>query len=297
MGKALIGYTLGLMSGPPLGGLLYERGGYRAPFIFCGAITLLDFICRAFIIEEREEIVNALREQGMSNEAMEEEAQVVARRKQERQETSSSFRNLLKSKRLIGCVLVTACNAFVFSGAEPTVPLHLASKFDLSSEKIGLVFMAFSLPTITSPLSAILTPILGEISAVVRSTGTGDGFARAYAMFNMAFSVGVLVGPVVCGLIYEHFGFWAICLTMSGVLFLVTPVVILWIGGIDQKRQDLAKYKEEEKAKQSTQSASSRSLLAHSKYSIEFHQEQSLELGTRGGTSTLDLDQQRDNGN
>ncbi|KAG0344341.1 hypothetical protein BG004_004554 [Podila humilis] len=311
MGKALIGYTLGLMMGPPLGGILYEHGGYSAPFLFIMLITLIDLGCRALIIEEREEIVKALRLQGKKDEALEEAAEVVALRKRERLEESTSFWKLLKNKRLIGCVVVTACNAFVFSGAEPTVPLHLAKTFDLTSEKIGLVFMAFSLPTLTAPLSgflsdrfgakvvcflslllcgagvlltgifqesltmiillftvigitgtAILTPILGELSAVVRTTGSGDGFARAYAMFNMAFSIGVLVGPVLCGVLYERFGFPAVTYASCGALFFAVPIVLLWIGGSDQKKRDLMKYKEDE--------AFRRSQLPRSKYSLEF---------------------------
>ncbi|KAF9315315.1 hypothetical protein BGZ91_005816 [Linnemannia elongata] len=308
MGKALVGYTLGLMMGPPLGGILYERGGYQAPFIFCCSITLIDFACRALIIEEREEIVKALRIQGKQEEATEEEAEVVAARKNQRLEESTSFWKLIKNKRLLACVIVTACNSFVFSGAEPTVPLHLASAFDLTSERIGLVFMAFSLPTLTAPISgalsdrfgakimcvaaiilcgtsviltgiyqqsltmigttgtAILTPVLGEISAVVRTTGAGDGFARAYAMFNMAFSIGVLVGPVICGVVYERLGFRAICLTMSGSLFLSLPVAALWFGGVGQKQKDLQKYKEDEEARRRGTSGG----LTRSKYSLEF---------------------------
>ncbi|KAF9383051.1 hypothetical protein CPC16_009068 [Podila verticillata] len=245
MGKALIGYTLGLMMGPPLGGILYEHGGYQAPFVFICIITLIDFGCRALIIEEREEIVKALRQQGKQDEAIEEEAEVVATRKKERMDERTSFWKLLKNKRLVGCVIVTACNAFVFSGAEPTVPLHLARSFDLTSERIGLIFMAFSLPTLTAPLS-----------------GSGDGFARAYAMFNMAFSIGVLVGPVICGIVYERLGFRAITCVMAGSLFIATPVVLLWIGGAEQKKRDLIKYKEDE--------AFRRSQIPRSKYSLEF---------------------------
>ncbi|KAF9150932.1 hypothetical protein BG015_007236 [Linnemannia schmuckeri] len=314
MGKALVGYTLGLMMGPPLGGILYERGGYQAPFIFCCAITLIDFVARALIIEEREEIVKALRVQGKREEAIEEVAEVVATRKNQRMEESTSFWKLIKNKRLLACVIVTACISFVLSGAEPTVPLYLASAFDLTSERIGLVFMAFSLPTLTAPIAgalsdkfgakimcviaiilcgtsviligvfqqslsmiiflftvtgttgtAILTPVLGEISGVVRTTGDGDGFARAYAMFNMAFSIGVLVGPVICGIVYERLGFRAISLTMSGSLFLGLPVVALWFGGAEQKNRDLQKYKEDEARRRGIPGG-----LTRSKYSLEF---------------------------
>ncbi|KAF8984453.1 hypothetical protein BGZ46_008008 [Entomortierella lignicola] len=316
MGKALVGYTLGLMMGPPLGGALYEYGGYRAPFLFCCIITLIDFACRALIVEERDEIVKALREQGLKEEASEEKAEVVALRKKERMDESTSFWKLIKNKRLIGCIIVTACNAFAFSGAEPTVPLHLSKTFHLTSERIGLVFMAFSLPTLTAPLSgalsdkfgaktittvslilcggailgaglsqyslsmiillftitgttgtAVLTPVLGELSAVVRMTGTGDGFARAYAMFNMAFSIGVLIGPVVCGIVYENYGFTALSLTMAGAMFAGAPISLYCLGGSAQKKRDLAKFKEDEKKVETLQQQWNRS--NHDSFSVD----------------------------
>ncbi|KAF9928404.1 hypothetical protein BGZ65_006302 [Modicella reniformis] len=236
MGKALVGYTLGLMMGPPLGGVLYEHVGYQAPFFFCFIIILVDFVCRALIVEEREETMRAavastavLGEQ----EGLPYEVEAMAmRRKEEKEKESTSFWKLIKNKRLVGSIIVTACYGFVFSGVEPTVPLHLAETFDLTPECIGLVFMAFSLPTLTAPLfgTAFLTPVLSELSAVVRTT-TDTGIARAYAIFNMAFSIGVLIGPVVCGMVYEHFGFVYLSFTMAGVLFMGgVPTVILCLG-------------------------------------------------------------------
>lgn len=123
---------------------------------------------------------------------------------------------------------------------------------------------------------AILAPVLGELSAVVRTTGTGDGSARAYAMFNMAFSIGVLVGPVVCGVVYENFGFMYLSVAMASVLILAVPVAIVCLGGIEQKKLDLAFAKEEEDRK-----AVTRESLKKSKYNIEFDGVASEEPSTR----------------
>ncbi|KAG0221992.1 hypothetical protein BGW41_006274 [Actinomortierella wolfii] len=331
MGKVLIGYTLGLMMGPPLGGILYDFGGYRAPFYFCCGITIVDIVCRSLVIEEREEIVRALHLLGKQKEAVEEAEVVKAQRKLERLMAQSSWWQLLQNKRLVACIIVTACSSFVFSGAEPTVPLHLASKFHLSSEQIGLVFLAISLPTITGPISgaiadrlgakvivlvslvlcaagialvgffqdsltltvvlftglgttgtAVLTPILGEISAVVRQSGS-DSFARAYAMFNMAFSIGVLIGPVACGVIYERYGFQVMTLAMMTALLAAVPVVALWVGGLAQKQRDIAKYREEEERRRAWREqgqrhgASVSSLTkSFSKYSLELADEDAV---------------------
>lgn len=125
---------------------------------------------------------------------------------------------------------------------------------------LTMIILLFTIVGITG--TAILTPILGELSAVVRATGSGDGFARAYAIFNMAFSIGVLVGPVICGIVYERLGFRAISYVMAGSLFIATPVVLLWIGGAEQKKRDMIKYKEDEVFR--------RSQIPRSKYSLEF---------------------------
>jgi MFS family permease len=132
----------------------------------------------------------------------------------------------------------------------------------------SLTMIIFLFTIIGTAGTAILTPVLGEISAVVRATGAGDGFARAYAMFNMAFSIGVLVGPIICGIVYERFGFRAICLTMSGSLFLSLPVAAMWFGDAEQKNRDLAKYKEDEAHRRGSSSAPGG--LTRSKYSLEF---------------------------
>lgn len=138
---------------------------------------------------------------------------------------------------------------------------------------LSMIILFFTIIGTTG--TAILTPVLGEISAVVRTTGTGDGFARAYALFNMAFSIGVLVGPVICGIVYERLGFRAICLTMSGSLFLSLPVAAMWFGGVDQKNRDLAKYKEDEARRH----GSGPGELTRSKYSLEFQNMREEEEG------------------
>ncbi|KAK3812174.1 MAG: major facilitator superfamily domain-containing protein [Benniella sp.] len=310
-------YSIGILMASPLFGVLGDYFVSRRVPMLIGLVGMLISAALFMVATNFYVFLLARLLQGVaggSHEASAEEAELVAMRRQERLEGSTSFWKLIKNKWLLGCVIVTACNGFAFSGAEPTVPLHLASTFNLTSERIGLVFMSFSLPPLTAPLSgalsdkfgakvvcvvslvlcagsiiaggllqnslpmiiflftiigttgiAILAPVLGELSAVVRTTGTGDGSARAYAMFNMAFSIGVLVGPVVCGIVYENFGFMYLSLAMASVLILAVPVAIVCLGELEQKKLDLALAKEEEDRK-----AMMRESLKKSKYNIEF---------------------------
>lgn len=56
LGVAMVGLPLGALVGPPVGGALYARWGYRAPFIFTILFTLVDFAGRVLIIEPPAEI-------------------------------------------------------------------------------------------------------------------------------------------------------------------------------------------------------------------------------------------------
>lgn len=51
-----MGLTIGNLVGPPVGGALYQRWGFRAPFIFGIIITGIDLVARLLLIERREAI-------------------------------------------------------------------------------------------------------------------------------------------------------------------------------------------------------------------------------------------------
>ena len=42
--------------GPPIGGALYQKLGFHAPFIFCLGMTAVDFIGRLFVIEKKDAV-------------------------------------------------------------------------------------------------------------------------------------------------------------------------------------------------------------------------------------------------
>ncbi|KAI9485083.1 major facilitator superfamily domain-containing protein [Zychaea mexicana] len=53
LSKAVTFHTVGLASGAPIGGVLFHSYGYRAPFILCLIVTVIDLILRIFVIERR----------------------------------------------------------------------------------------------------------------------------------------------------------------------------------------------------------------------------------------------------
>ncbi|MGH2583439.1 MAG: MFS transporter, partial [Dehalococcoidia bacterium] len=52
MGTALTGMTVGTLIGPPVGGLLFELGGYRLPFFVAGAAALLQGLAMLLLLTE-----------------------------------------------------------------------------------------------------------------------------------------------------------------------------------------------------------------------------------------------------
>lgn len=101
-------------------------------------------------------------------------------------------------------------------------------------------------------LALTFPPIMAEISSVVEAKeksmlarghpgfGPGGAYAQAYALFNVAFAGGCMVGPLLAGFIVENRG-WT---TMSWVLGLVSGIAavpaFLWLGGwLFKKKQQL----------------------------------------------------------
>ncbi|GAA5976189.1 hypothetical protein JCM11641_001076 [Rhodosporidiobolus odoratus] len=54
LGQVMIGFSLGQAIGPPVGGTMYDRLGYRAPFVFSIILVAIDLLLRLFIIEKRQ---------------------------------------------------------------------------------------------------------------------------------------------------------------------------------------------------------------------------------------------------
>ncbi|KAK3828485.1 MAG: major facilitator superfamily domain-containing protein [Benniella sp.] len=60
MGVVMMANAIGFIMGPMVGAYFYEYHGYAAPFAFCAALAVLDFLCILFIAEpEKKKIVPA----------------------------------------------------------------------------------------------------------------------------------------------------------------------------------------------------------------------------------------------
>lgn len=92
-------------------------------------------------------------------------------------------------------------------------------------------------------LALTFPPIMAEISSVVEAKeksmlasgnpgfGPGGAYAQAYALFNVAFAAGCMVGPLLAGFIVEARG-WQTMAWVLGLLSAISAVpAYLWLGG------------------------------------------------------------------
>ena len=96
-------------------------------------------------------------------------------------------------------------------------------------------------------LGFIQTPNMVEIGLVVDAEetehpgcfGEGGAMARAYALSNMVYAAGTLVGPVVTGALMDGRGWVPLCLTFLGVNGLSAVIMLALSGGWIGKRKQV----------------------------------------------------------
>ncbi|KAH9839037.1 major facilitator superfamily domain-containing protein [Rhodofomes roseus] len=193
LGMAMIGMPFGALVGPPVGGALYKRWGYKAPFIFSILFTVVDITCRLLVIEKpvsdrslgrhslpkepkRTEAVGLQPVQpsaGLFNEAKEPSTtvQVVATAPvlPVREDTAANKLPVIdilvqfaSSPRLLTSLVVVFVCSFVFSAADVTIPLCLQNVWGFDSRRVGLAYLAAIIPTlISNPLAGVLADRFG----------------------------------------------------------------------------------------------------------------------------------------
>ena len=93
------------------------------------------------------------------------------------------------------------------------------------------VLLCFFLFAVGFSLTLMMTPIVAEITYVVEAKergrpgifGPSGAYAQAYALFNMAFAAGTLVGPLWGGLVEEKAG-WSTMVWTLGLLSAVSAI-------------------------------------------------------------------------
>jgi len=127
-----------------------------------------------------------------------------------------------------------------FVGAAPPLVCLRFVKHNSIGDKVLLCVL---LAVVGLSFALTFPPIMAEISGVVDAEekrmlahghpgfGNGGAYAQAYALFNMAFAAGCMIGPLLAGFIVDTSG-WATMAWVLGLLagFSAVPA-FLWLGG------------------------------------------------------------------
>jgi multidrug resistance protein len=222
LGAALSATAVGGLVGPALGGVLYDLGGYRLPFLVVAGLAFADGAARALLIEELP-------------------------RHEHRQRPA--LLGLARDPSVVVISITVVVTAAVFSLMEPVMPLHLHTDLGASSAIIGLMFsgtmvgfgatspvsdilserwgrswciagglviLALTVPLLSVPgqlvleaglmlllgagTGLVLAPTLPDLADAVDRLG-GGSYASAYAIWNAFYAVGMVAGPVEGGLL------------------------------------------------------------------------------------------------
>ncbi|XP_046578554.1 MFS-type transporter SLC18B1-like [Haliotis rubra] len=244
---------LGLMVGPPIGGALYELGGYGLPFWTLGGLCLMCAMSSFFFMPSNDEA---------------------------RQPYKGSVFTLLTSMEVWVTCFSIFCGSFSLGFLDPTLASHL-QEFNLSTLVVGFIFLAAPavygftapiwgwvgdakgqikslmvvgnfmscvafllmgpcplLPPLTLWLNVIslmmvglfvgcaLIPTITCLLVAARRLGFKenlDTYALVSGLFNSAYCLGTFVGPTLGGVLKEHFGFgWASSLVAA--MFLLAGI-------------------------------------------------------------------------
>ncbi|HEY4004336.1 MAG TPA: MFS transporter [Pseudonocardia sp.] len=244
MGLAMSMVSVGLLVGPPLAGLLVERFGVRAPFLFAAGLAVLDGVARLVLVRG---LAAAEAEPG-------------------------GPRAVLRMPGAWPVLVAVLLGAGTLAAVEPVLPLHLTLRFGMDALRLGLLFAALVL--VSAAISPVAGALVGRVDArALTSLGIGvsalalavlgaaqqewqvwlgmvllgageagllapattliaelGGRARpaalgaAYALFNLAYAAGLMVGPLLAGAGTGALGF-AVTLFGLALLTAVTGAV------------------------------------------------------------------------
>lgn len=237
MGKTMAAMSAGTLLGPPLGGLLFERGGRAAPFLLGAAVAAMDAAARLLLLKKaavegpREKASALVRAPGMglclAMAAL--GAAVVAALEPVLPQVASSLYG--SSPTVIGSLFAAATLATVVvyplagKASDRFLPHRVAALgAAIAALSLGGLTLASSVPSIGSCLvgaatgsAFILVPTVGLIAKAAESRNP-PAYGSAYSLYNIAYAVGLTSGPLISGALYGAAGLQLLALAGAGTM-------------------------------------------------------------------------------
>jgi MFS family permease len=245
LGVAMAGMSLGTLVGPPLGGWLYNIGGPRMPFLVAGGWTAVVLVLLA-LTRLPNRVVWVVRDQGPARPRLRGYARTAGvvvigsmlLTGLEPTLPTNLDRRLGDNPAIIGDLFALA--ALAYGLAAPAAGWAADRWGGRRVMAVGLLTCALTLPLAALPtswwgeaaalaafgftLAFLLAPTLPEIAAECERQGV-NAFGAAYAVFNLAYAVG-MVGQVIGGELAPAIGFGPTLLVFSAIAAAYLPVLV-----------------------------------------------------------------------
>ncbi len=245
MGLVMSGTTIGFMIGPTLGGWMYESGGPRMPYLFVAALSAACAVGFAWMATPPHVVV---RERVSLGDLLRVRAVVVCIAAVVLGAGTLAMLEPTLALFLAEQVGLGPARIGLVFGAGSIVSAVLHPAFGRIADRtggrrlvlIGLVGMACTLPVLaridsfesallinalfTVTVATMITPSLSYMADATSAAGV-QSFGVAYGAYNVAWALGLLVGPSIGGAAYERVGFITLTLTWAPVLLLFTLVI------------------------------------------------------------------------
>ncbi|OMJ22068.1 putative MFS-type transporter [Smittium culicis] len=175
-------FTIGVLGGPFLGGVIYRYGGIMSVAYLMTAFSILNLVFRILVPDTKhlkvvlaiadaeneqtndsnEVIKSKITEESIStNDEKSNEQDMPTCSNQEKSapenqsnlpEANIGFFDLLKDARILVCCFVVVVTYGALGSLEVILPIVLDENFNLTSDKIGYTFIAFSIPSVIGGL-------------------------------------------------------------------------------------------------------------------------------------------------
>jgi multidrug resistance protein len=241
MGLVVSGSTFGFMIGPTLGGWLYETGGTRLPYLFVAALSVVVAVGMASLefpsrskLDEPLPLSTIVRVPAVATCAI---AVIVGGG------TIAMLEPVLSMFLSTSIGLGPARIGLVFGGGA-LVAAVLHPVFGHIADRVGgrrltlwgLAAIGAMLPLLSQSwsfsssvglyvvgalaISTMVTPSLAYMGEATASAGP-PSFGVVYGLYNVAWAIGLLVGPALGGYLYDHLGF-----TMLSIIWAPSVVAL-----------------------------------------------------------------------
>jgi DHA1 family solute carrier family 18 vesicular amine transporter 1/2 len=244
MGLAMAGSTTGIIIGPLIGGWLYEIGGIRLPFLVVAAMAVLDLIVFALVAPRTKGSgASAPMRQVLTHRPVAIVALVVIAGGGTIAMLEPVIPLVFKSRFDLGPAAIGSLFGIAALASSALHPIYGRLSDRWGGRRLmmlGLVASALVLPLLNLAtgfrsaafamvlmwivFSMIVTPSLAYIAEVASVAGF-ESYGVVYGVYNVAWAVGLMVGPAIGGFLLERIGFGP--LTVGWSLFLLVTGLVL----------------------------------------------------------------------